>query len=130
MRRRNTQDHLEALVRATRGALAEADVPGGDIAAIAVDTTGSSIVPVDDQMQPLDDYYLWCDHRAKAEAEQITEAARASKLPAIDWCGGAYSCEWGFAKLLHWLRHNPDKRAADGISFRALRRYGRRALRD
>ena len=21
-----------------------------------------------------------------------------------------YSSEWGFAKLLHWLRHNPDKR--------------------
>ena len=22
-----------------------------------------------------------------------------------------YSSEWGFSKLLHWLRHNPDKRA-------------------
>ncbi len=32
------------------------------------------------------------------------------KLGAIDWCGGTYSSEWGFAKLLHWLRHNPQKR--------------------
>ncbi|HEY5219087.1 MAG TPA: FGGY-family carbohydrate kinase, partial [Gemmatimonadaceae bacterium] len=32
------------------------------------------------------------------------------KLPAIEYCGGVYSSEWGFAKLLHWLRHNPDKR--------------------
>jgi L-ribulokinase len=23
-----------------------------------------------------------------------------------------YSSEWGFSKLLHWLRANPDKRAA------------------
>ena len=29
---------------------------------------------------------------------------------AIEWCGGVYSSEWGFSKLLHWLRHNPDKR--------------------
>jgi L-ribulokinase len=62
-------------------------------------------------MQPLDDYYLWCDHRAHQEAQQITALAHAEKLEAIEWCGGVYSHEWGFAKLLHWLRHNPDKRA-------------------
>jgi L-ribulokinase len=31
-------------------------------------------------------------------------------VEAIEWCGGVYSHEWGFAKLLHWLRHNPEKR--------------------
>ena len=31
-------------------------------------------------------------------------------LEAIQWCGGVYSSEWGFSKLLHWLRHNPEKR--------------------
>jgi L-ribulokinase len=67
-------------------------------------------VPVDAQMQPLDDYYLWCDHRAKSEAREITELAHREGLEAIDWCGGVYSHEWGFAKLLHWLRHNPGKR--------------------
>src|ERR671935_2785 len=38
-------------------------------------------------------------------------AAHEKKLAAIEWCGGIYSSEWGFAKLLHWLRHNPGKRA-------------------
>ena len=28
----------------------------------------------------------------------------------INWCGGVYSSEWGFSKLLHWLRYNPEKR--------------------
>ncbi len=108
-----TQSHAEqmaALVRATRQVLADAKVDGKDVVALALDTTGSSVIPVDAQLQPLDDYYLWCDHRALEEARQITELARAEHLEAIAWCGNVYSHEWGFAKLLHWLRHNPDKR--------------------
>jgi L-ribulokinase len=108
-----TQSHAEqmrALVEATKKVLAESGVNGGDVAAIALDTTGSSVIPVDDKLQPLDDYYLWCDHRAHDEARQITELAHAEKLEAILWCGNVYSHEWGFAKLLHWLRHNPEKR--------------------
>jgi L-ribulokinase len=103
-------DHMRALAEATRQAVKEAGIEGGQIAAIALDTTGSSVVPVDAQMQPLDDYYLWCDHRAKSEAQEITKLAHRVGLEAIDWCGGVYSHEWGFAKLLHWLRHNPGKR--------------------
>src|SRR5499425_1120157 len=103
-------DHMAALTSATRGAVKSAAVDGKAVEAIALDTTGSSVVPVDKNLQPLDDYYLWCDHRAKAEAAEITEAAQREKLPAIDWCGGVYSSEWGFSKLLHWLRHNPGKR--------------------
>ncbi|HEY1264067.1 MAG TPA: ribulokinase, partial [Terriglobales bacterium] len=62
-------------------------------------------------LHPLGEYYLWCDHRAKGEAAEITAAAHREKLEAIEWCGGVYSSEWGFSKLLHWLRHNPDKRS-------------------
>jgi L-ribulokinase len=108
------EDHLNALVSACRAALrqsgSQAGVKGDDVLAIALDTTGSSVVPVDERLQPLDDYYLWCDHRAKHEAAEITQTARRLGLPALEWCGGAYSSEWGFAKLLHWLRGNPAKR--------------------
>ncbi|MHB1841443.1 MAG: ribulokinase, partial [Acidobacteriaceae bacterium] len=110
-------DQMEALVRACRKAIAAAGVSGDSIAAIALDTTGSSVVPVDAQMRPLDEYYLWCDHRAKAEAQQITALAHQQGIEAIDWCGGVYSHEWGFAKVLHWLRHNPDKRAKFASAF-------------
>jgi L-ribulokinase len=104
-------DHMRALAAATREALQKAGVAGDQVLSIALDTTGSSVVPVGKNLQPLDDYYLWCDHRAKAEAAEITEAAKREKLEAIEWCGGVYSSEWGFSKLLHWLRHNPGKRA-------------------
>jgi L-ribulokinase len=110
-------DHMRGLAKATRQALKKARVKGDKIAAIALDTTGSSVVPVDARMQPIDDYYLWCDHRAKAEAAEITEKAHQQNLEAIKWCGGVYSSEWGFAKLLHWLRHNPAKRAKFASAF-------------
>ncbi|HTA86197.1 MAG TPA: ribulokinase [Silvibacterium sp.] len=103
-------DQMDSLVKATRKALEEAGITGDAVAAIALDTTGSSVIPVGANLEPLDDYYLWCDHRAKVEAQQITALAHAEKLEAIEWCGGVYSHEWGFAKLLHWLRHNPEKR--------------------
>ena len=105
------EDHMRALAEATRQAVRSAGIAGDHVEAIALDTTGSSVIPVGEGMVPLDDYYLWCDHRAKNEAALITEVARREKLEAIEWCGGVYSSEWGFAKLLHWLRHNPEKRA-------------------
>jgi ribulose kinase len=100
------------------------------VAAIALDTTGSSVIPVGEGLEPLDEYYLWCDHRAFAEAEEITaQGACASGFEGIEWCGGVYSHEWGFAKLLHWLRHNPEARSQICHRARTLRHGGRHALR-
>lgn len=104
-------DQMKGLEEATREALKSTGVDGGAVAAIALDTTGSSVVPVGEGLEPLDDYYLWCDHRAFAEAQEITEKAHALGFEGIKWCGGVYSHEWGFSKLLHWLRHNPEKRS-------------------
>jgi L-ribulokinase len=104
-------DHCKALELAVRAAVSRAGVDGKNVKALAVATTGSTIVPVDEGLNPLDDYYLWCDHRAWREAAEITCKARAQHLAALDWSGGTYSSEWGFAKLLHWLRANPDPRA-------------------
>ena len=104
------EDHCRALERAVQGALAAAEVKGSAIQALAVDTTGSTVLPLGERLEPLDDYYLWCDHRAWREAKEITTRAREQHLAALDWCGGAYSSEWGFAKVLHWLRSHPEHR--------------------
>jgi L-ribulokinase len=104
-------DQMRALAAATREATQKASISGNHVEALAIDTTGSSVIPVGENLQPLDEYYLWCDHRAKGEAAEITAAAHREKLKAIEWCGGVYSSEWGFSKLLHWLRHNPEKRS-------------------
>ncbi len=103
-------DHMRALSEAMQRALANAGVAGSDVRALALDTTGSSVIMVGEHLEPLGEYYLWCDHRSHAEAERITQVAHEMAIPAIDWCGGTYSSEWGFAKLLHWLRNNPGQR--------------------
>lgn len=104
-------DHMRALAEAMQRALGAAGVSGDQVAALAIDTTGSSVIPVGEKLQPLNEYYLWCDHRSWQEAALITKTAHEKKLEVIDWCGGTYSSEWGFSKLLHWLRHNPEKRS-------------------
>lgn len=109
-------DHMSALVAAMRQAVGNAGIDGTLVEAIALDTTGSTVLPLDKDLQPLDDYYVWCDHRAKAEAAEITAKAHRTGLDAIRWYGGTYSSEWGFAKLLHWLRNNPDKRSLLGTA--------------
>jgi L-ribulokinase len=105
------EDHMLALTGAMREAVGKAGISSDRVEAVALDTTGSSVIPVGKNLQPLGEYYLWCDHRAKGEAAEITLAAHREGLEAIQCCGGVYSSEWGFSKLLHWLRHNPAKRS-------------------
>jgi L-ribulokinase len=107
-------DQMGALAKATRSALTQSGIDGREVKALALDTTGSSVIMVGEGLVPLGDYYLWCDHRSAAEAAEITAAARSynggKSFEGIDWCGGVYSSEWGWSKLLHWLRHNPERR--------------------
>src|SRR4029453_17608687 len=65
-------DHVQSLSSAAQQAIPAANIDGRQIAALGIDTTGSTIVPVDERLQPLDDYYLWCDHRGWREAEELT----------------------------------------------------------
>src|SRR5215831_7585877 len=50
------EDHMQALASATRQALKQAGIPGDQIRSIALDTTGSSVIPVSEDMRPLDEY--------------------------------------------------------------------------
>ena len=74
---------MRALTAAMATALADAKVRGSDVLALALDTTGSTVIPVDAGLKPLDDYYLWCDHRAKDEAALITAKAHELGLDRL-----------------------------------------------
>ncbi len=89
------------------------------IIGIGVDTTGSTPLPVDRNGRPLalDKRFsknpaamawLWKDHTGVAEASEITELARQLRPEYLAKCGGTYSSEWFFSKILHCLRTSPD----------------------
>ena len=90
-----------------------------DVIGIGVDTTGSTPLPVDVQGKPLAFQkalakkpaamaWLWKDHTGVAEAAEITELARRIRPQYLAKCGGVYSSEWFFSKILHVLRTSPE----------------------
>jgi L-ribulokinase len=50
--------------------------------------------------------WLWKDHTGYAEAAEITE--RAANYPYLAKCGGTYSSEWFWSKVLRCKRVAPD----------------------
>ncbi len=86
---------------------------------IGVDTTGSTPIPVDRNGRPLAFdrrfaknpaamAWLWKDHTGVAEAGEITALARKIRPKYLAKCGGTYSSEWFFSKILHCLRTSPE----------------------
>jgi L-ribulokinase len=51
---------------------------------------------------------LWKDHTGHAEAAEITALAAKIRPHYLAKCGGTYSAEWFWAKILHSIRVRPD----------------------
>jgi len=121
--RQHPADYLKGAEVTIKTALAEAtkNVRGfraSDVIGIGVDTTGSTPLPVDAKGTPLafdkkfanDNAamaWLWKDHTGVAEAAEITALAKKMRPQYLAKCGGTYSSEWFFSKLLHCRRTSP-----------------------
>ena len=121
--RQNPADYLEGTAVSVKQAMCEAkkadkSFDASEIIGIGVDTTGSTPIPVDKNGTPLsmlDEFkdnsnacaWLWKDHTGYAEAAQITELAAKEHPEYLAKCGGTYSSEWFFSKILHCLRADP-----------------------
>ncbi len=115
--RQNPQDYLDGCAFIVREAIRLTGEMDGDfsvdkVVGIGVDTTGSTVIPVDEAGTPLallDKFqdnlnaavWLWKDHSSYVEAEQITELARVMRPEYLAKCGGRYSSEWWWSKILH-----------------------------
>ena len=120
--RQNPADYIEGFYRSVRGAVRAAKKQPGFspecIVGIGVDTTGSTPIPVDSDGMPLAlkpkfqkslaaQAWLWKDHTGHAEAAEITEKARRAPEKYLLKCGGTYSSEWFWSKVLHCKRTAP-----------------------
>src|SRR5436305_2795720 len=125
--RQHPADYLAGIQRSVNIALEQAAKDGEfsrkDVIGIGVDTTGSTPLPVDASGQALallprfeNDpdamAWLWKDHTSYKEAEQITAAAANARPQYLAKCGGRYSSEWFWAKILHCARVAPDVSSA------------------
>jgi L-ribulokinase len=122
--RQHPADYLQGAEITIREALAAAKkaVKGfsaDQVIGIGVDTTGSTPLPVDAQGQPLAFQkkfasnpaamaWLWKDHTGVEEAAEITALAAKMRPEYLAKCGGTYSSEWFFSKILHCLRTSPE----------------------
>jgi L-ribulokinase len=118
--RQNPADYLKGLEVTIKQALAQAKkadkrFSAGDVVGIGVDTTGSTPIPVDENGTPLAmlkrfksnpnaAVWLWKDHTGYAEAAEITAMAKQKHPEYLAKCGGIYSSEWFFSKVLHCAR--------------------------
>ena len=125
--RQHPQDYLDGAAAVITGVLSQAAARSGfspaEVVGIGVDTTGSTPIPVDSAGVPLAlkpefagnpaaMVYLWKDHTGHAEAVEITELAARIRPQYLAKCGGVYSAEWFWAKVLHCLRADPEVYAA------------------
>lgn len=121
--RQEPQDYLDGTIATIKGVLEQAALRDcfspADVIGIGVDTTGSTPIPVDAQGTPLSltaqfkdhpaaQAWLWKDHTSHAEAAEITAKARELRPQYLAKCGGAYSSEWFWSKILHCLRTAPE----------------------
>lgn len=122
--RQHPADYLRVIEQGVTKALSlalekNADFDPRQVIGLGVDTTGSTPMPVDAEGNTLTAQarfadnphamaWLWKDHTSHAEAGEWTEAARKQHPEYLAKCGGRYSSEWFWSKILKCARVAPD----------------------
>jgi ribulose kinase len=100
------EDWWASLIKATRGAVAEADIDASQIEAMAFATTCCTVVALDAEGRAIRPALMWMDVRASAEADAVLATGDAALR--VNGAGkGPVSAEWMIPKALWLKRHEP-----------------------
>ncbi|UZR98794.1 ribulokinase [Chondrinema litorale] len=115
--RQHPLDYIESMKETIKGVLSDVSEDiRENVVGMAVDTTGSTIIAVNEEGTPLAMtpefkenpnamFILWKDHTATKEAKEINELAKTwGGEDYTKYEGGIYSSEWFWAKILRTIR--------------------------
>ena len=97
-------DWWDALGKSVRKAISDSGISVDQIAAMTVDTTCCSVVPLDDSGNPVRPALIWMDVRSAEQAEQMV-ATEDDALRINSNGSGPVSAEWMIPKAL-WIKQN------------------------
>ncbi|WP_339157474.1 ribulokinase [Paenibacillus sp. FSL W8-0186] len=112
-------DYLEVLRKSVPAVIRESGIDPADVIGIGIDFTACTMLPIDEQGQPLcfDAKYidnphswvkLWKHHAAQPEADKINEIAAERGEAFLPRYGGKISSEWMIAKVWQILDEAPE----------------------
>ena len=96
----------DALCETVSEVLARGSVAGTDVAVVALDGIGWTLVPVDAHLAPLAAAMTWLDRRAEAEAAALRASPDAERL--VDLAANPIDAAYITPKLAWLHRHRPD----------------------
>lgn len=113
------RDYMEAVPALLREVIRDSGIAPEDITAIGVDATATTMLPLDENMQPLclqerfrtepHAYIkLWKHHGAQKQADRINRLAAERKESFLRQCGGQVSAEWFWPKVMEIYTEAPD----------------------
>lgn len=113
------QDYIEVLRDTIPEVMNIAGVNPQQVVGIATDFTACTVLPVDEDGEPLCNLpkfrdrphayvKLWKHHSAQSQADRINILAHERKENWIERYGGKISSEWQFAKALQLLEEDPE----------------------
>ncbi|OEK73073.1 ribulokinase [Staphylococcus saprophyticus] len=107
----NANDYMEVIETGIPEILAKTNIDAKDIVGIGIDFTSSTVIFVDDQMEPMHNnpkFYnnphayvkLWKHHGAQAEADLLFNTAIEEKNRWLGYYGFNVSSEWMIPKIM------------------------------